>query len=45
VLNAVTTGGKHGALSLTRRIGVRSRRFQPADVIDWIRRGAPTRVS
>jgi len=25
--------------------GVRGRRFQPRDVLDWIRRGAPTRVS
>lgn len=29
----------------SQRFGVRSRRFHPADVIDWIRRGAPTRVS
>ena len=30
---------------LSQRFGVRGRRFHPADVIDWIRRGAPTRVS
>ena len=29
----------------SQRFGVRGRRFHPADVIDWIRRGAPTRVS
>jgi excisionase family DNA binding protein len=29
----------------SHRFGVRCRRFQPADVLDWIRRGAPTRVS
>ena len=29
----------------SHRFGVRGRRFQPADVLDWIRRGAPTRVS
>ena len=28
-----------------QRFGVRSRRFQPRDVLDWIRRGAPTRVT
>jgi excisionase family DNA binding protein len=28
-----------------QRFGVRGRRFHPADVTDWIRRGAPTRVS
>lgn len=28
-----------------RRFGVRSCRFDPADVQDWIARGAPTRVS
>jgi excisionase family DNA binding protein len=33
-----------GLLS-SQRFGVRSRRFHPADVIDWIKRGAPTRVS
>ena len=27
------------------RFGVRGRRFHPRDVHDWIRRGAPTRVS
>ena len=29
----------------SQRFGVRGRRFHPADVLDWIRRGAPTRVS
>lgn len=33
-----------GLLNSTR-FGVRGRRFQPRDVLDWIRRGAPTRVS
>jgi len=33
-----------GLLNSTR-FGVRGRRFQPGDVLDWIRRGAPTRVS
>ena len=28
-----------------QRFGVRSWRFCPADVEDWIRRGAPTRIS
>ena len=28
-----------------QRFGVRSWRFQPADVQDWISRGAPTRIS
>ena len=28
-----------------QRFGVRGRRFHPADVLDWIRRGAPTRLS
>ena len=32
-------------LLVSQRFGVRRRRFHPADVIDWIRRGAPTRVS
>jgi excisionase family DNA binding protein len=27
---------------VSQRLGVRSRRFHPADVLDWIRRGAPT---
>jgi excisionase family DNA binding protein len=31
-------------LLLSQRFGVRGRRFHPADVMDWIRRGAPTRV-
>jgi excisionase family DNA binding protein len=33
-----------GLLNSTR-FGVRGRRFHPRDVHDWIRRGAPTRVS
>jgi len=32
-------------LLVSQRFGVRGRRFQPTDVLDWIRRGAPTRVS
>lgn len=28
-----------------QRFGVRNWRFHPTDVLDWIRRGAPTRVS
>lgn len=28
----------------SQRFGVRGRRFQPEDVLDWIRRGAPTKV-
>ena len=32
-------------LLMSQRFGVRGRRFHPADVLDWIRRGAPTRVS
>ena len=32
-------------LLTSQRFGVRGRRFHPADVMDWIRRGAPTRVS
>lgn len=28
-----------------QRFGVRSWRFRPTDVEDWIRRGAPTRIS
>lgn len=32
-------------LLTSQRFGVRSRRFHPADVLDWIKRGAPTRVS
>lgn len=32
-------------LLVSQRFGVRSRRFRPADVADWIRCGAPTRVS
>ena len=32
-------------LLTSQRFGVRGRRFHPAEVLDWIRRGAPTRVS
>ena len=32
-------------LLASQRFGVRGRRFHPVDVLDWIRRGAPTRVS
>ncbi len=32
-------------LLISQRFGVRGRRFHSADVLDWIRRGAPTRVS
>jgi hypothetical protein len=30
-------------LLVSQRFGVRGRRFHPIDVLDWIRRGAPTR--
>jgi excisionase family DNA binding protein len=30
---------------VSQRFGVRGRRFHPRDVLDWIRRGAPTRPS
>ncbi len=32
-------------LLVSQRFGVRGRRFHPKEVLDWIRRGAPTRVS
>lgn len=32
-------------LLASQRFGVRRRRFHPTDVLDWIRRGAPTRIS
>ena len=32
-------------LLISQRFGVRGRRFHPADVLDWIRRGSPTRAS
>jgi excisionase family DNA binding protein len=32
-------------LLTSQRFGVRGRRFHPADVLDWIKRGAPTRAS
>ena len=32
-------------LLVSQRFGVRGRRFHRDDVMDWIRRGAPTRVA
>jgi hypothetical protein len=32
-------------LLVSQRFGVRGRRFHPHHVLDWIRRGAPTRPS
>ena len=32
-------------LLTSQRFGVRGRRFHPRDVLEWIARGAPTRVS
>lgn len=32
-------------LLTSQRFGVRGRRFHPRDVLDWIGRGAPTRIS
>jgi excisionase family DNA binding protein len=32
-------------LLTSQRFGVRGRRFHPVDVQDWIKRGAPTKVS
>jgi hypothetical protein len=32
-------------LLVSQRFGVRGRRFHPTDVIDWIRRGIPTKAS
>jgi excisionase family DNA binding protein len=32
-------------LLVSQRFGVRGRRFHADDVLDWIRRGAPTRPS
>jgi excisionase family DNA binding protein len=32
-------------LLVSQRFGVRGRRFHPSEVLDWIKRGAPTRVS
>ncbi len=29
----------------SQRFGVRGRRFHPEDVLDWLRRGAPTKIS
>ena len=32
-------------LLVSQPFGIRGRRFHPADVLDWIRRGIPTKVS
>lgn len=32
-------------LLVSQRFGARGRRFRRADILDWIRRGAPTQVS
>jgi excisionase family DNA binding protein len=32
-------------LLTSQRFGVKGRRFHPREVLEWIRRGAPTRVS
>jgi excisionase family DNA binding protein len=32
-------------LLVSQRFGVRGRRFHPDAVLDWLRRGAPTKVS
>jgi excisionase family DNA binding protein len=32
-------------LLTSQRFGVRGRRFHPLDILDWIARGAPTRVT
>jgi len=32
-------------LLTSQRFGVRGRRFHPSDVLDWIKRGAPTKKS
>lgn len=32
-------------LLVSQRFGVRGRRFHPDSVLDWIRRGAPTKVT
>ena len=32
-------------LLVSQPFGIRGRRFHPADVLDWLRRGAPTKVS
>jgi excisionase family DNA binding protein len=32
-------------LLVSQRFGVRGRRFHPRDVLDWIARGAPTKLS
>ena len=37
--------GCHEETVDARTGGVRRRRFHPSDVLDWIRRGAPTRVT
>ena len=32
-------------LLVSQRFGVRGRRFHPHEVLDWIKRGAPTKVT
>jgi len=32
-------------LLVSQRFGVRGRRFHPNDVLDWIKRGVPTKVT
>ena len=32
-------------LLVSQRFGVRGRRFHPTDVLDWVKRGLPTRIS
>lgn len=32
-------------LLVSQRFGVRGRRFHPDEVLDWIKRGAPTKVT
>ena len=32
-------------LLVSQRFGVRGRRFHPDEVLDWIKRGAPTKVA
>jgi hypothetical protein len=41
----MTAATRSRGLLTSQRFGVRGRRFHPADVLDWIARGAPTRVS
>lgn len=32
-------------LLVSQRFGVRGRRFHPNDVLDWVKRGVPTKVT